>query len=239
MSRRLTQAGPFVVVALFAAACSSSTPPPDDASDHANDHPRRRGPGEVISADADIGGINEEDAHKTFARAKPAIEKCWVSGLERIPYLSGEVNFHVRIAQNGEPSTIYMDSELGDHETEACMIATLQRMTFPKPVGGREGTAADPFSFPLHEARPPVSWSVDDMGKKGKDATAALAECKASAGGGSLTATLYVNTDGSVQSVGVGGEASAQARDCVTEKMKKLKFDSPGSYAAKVTLRAN
>lgn len=236
---RFTPALIAAVLLTTAAACGSATPPPDDAANSGPTHHRRHGPGEVISADADIGGINEEDAHKTFARAKPAIEKCFASGLERVPYLSGEVNFHVRIAQSGEPSKIYVDSELGDHETEKCMIASLQKMTFPKPVGGREGTAADPFTFPLQEGRPPVDWSVADMGKKGKDATAALGECRSQAGGGTLTATLYVNTDGTVQSVGVGGEASAQARECVVEKIGKLKFDSPGSWAAKVTLKAN
>lgn len=230
---------PFLVgAAAVLAACSSSTPQPEDATNQDSTWPRR-GSGPTLQADADIGGINEEDAHKTFARAKPAIEKCFASGLERIPYLSGEVNFHVRIAQSGEPTMIYVDSELGDHETEACMIASLKKMTFPKPVGGREGTAADPFTFPLQEGRPPVNWSLDDMGKKGKDATAALSECKAKAGGGSLTATLYVNTDGSVQSLGVGGDASPEARDCVVERISKLKFDSPGSFAAKVTLKAN
>ncbi|MFO0613821.1 MAG: AgmX/PglI C-terminal domain-containing protein [Polyangiaceae bacterium] len=228
---------PPLAILLILPACSSATPPPDDATntDGASTH---RSTGPTISADADIGGINEQDATKVFAKAKPAIEQCFASGLERIPYLAGEVKFHVRIAQSGAPSRIYIDSELGDHETEKCMIATLQRMTFPKPVGGREGTADDPFTFPLQEGRPPVDWSVDDMGKKGKDAAAALNECRAKAGGGNLTATLYVNTDGTVQSLGVGGEASPQARECVVEKITKLKFDSPGSFAAKVTLRA-
>jgi hypothetical protein len=230
----LLLSAPLVLV-----ACAASTPEATDPNaNDANTGHHSRG-GTILSADADIGGINEEDAHKVFARAKPAIEKCWTSGLERIPYLAGEVSFHVRIDRAGAPSKIYLDSELGDRQTEKCMIDTLQGMTFPKPQGGREGTADDPFTFPLQEAREPVRWSIDDMGKKAKDANAAMSECKQKAGGASLTATLYVNTDGTVQSIGVGGEGSVAAGDCVVEKLGKLKFDSPGSYAAKVTLKAD
>jgi len=143
------------------------------------------------------------------------------------------------VGSDGHPTAVYMsESTLGELETEKCMLDVIQSSKFPQPVGGKEGLADySGVEFPASEdIRQPVAWSESDAGRGVKDARAALAACKAQGGGGSLAATIYVDTAGKVQSVGFAGDASTGAADCAAGKLKKLKFNSPGSYAAKISL---
>ena len=119
------------------------------------------------------------------------------------------------------------------------MLGVLKKQTWPKPQGGKEGTADTNYSFdPGDEERPPVPWSEASMGDAYKKARGALSKCRSGAGAGAMKATLYVDTDGKALGVGVSG-ADAQSEDaasCVIDVLKGVKFASPGSYAAKVTI---
>lgn len=119
------------------------------------------------------------------------------------------------------------------------MLGVLKGLRWPKPEGGKEGTAETTFSFePGDEERPPVEWSEANMGDGFRKAKGALSKCRADVGAGPMKATVYVETDGKALGVGVSGadSKSEEAAGCVTDVLMGVKYASPGSYAAKVTV---
>jgi hypothetical protein len=175
----------------------------------------------------------------TFQKVSPKLSACFSKSTQRLAYLAGEVRFVIRVAKDGATRWAYVkESTLGDREAEGCMLDALKAAGWPKPEGG-EGLAENSFTFePPGDERPPVSWSPDQLGPAYKKAKGALSQCKKSAGTKAMTATFYVETDGKPASVGVASadEKGEAGVDCVVSALKGLKFPSPGSYAAKVTV---
>jgi hypothetical protein len=219
--------------------CGSSPPPPAEEpkaeAAAAREH-RPAGP----TFESEIGALDDTRVKQTFEHVSVRLTSCFSKGAERIAYLAGEVRFVVRVAKDGSVRWAFVkDSTLGDRETEVCMLGALKGASWPKPQGG-EGLAENSFTFePGSEERPPVAWSPEQLGSTAhRKAKNALAECQKKAGTKSLKATMYVETDGKASAVGVasGDEKGDAAADCVIDKLKGLKYASPGSYASKVTL---
>ncbi|WP_437970399.1 AgmX/PglI C-terminal domain-containing protein [Sorangium sp. So ce260] len=193
----------------------------------------------TMSSRSEIGGMNEEKVQAAFERASPRLSRCYQKGVERIPYLGGEIRFKVRVTEEGTVRWAFVkDSTLGDRETETCMLSVLKATRWPKPVGG-EGLAENSFTFePSSDERPPVPWTPDQLGTPYKKARPALESCRSQAGGSQLKATLYIDTDGKPLSVGVSSadERGEEAAECVAGALRDITFPSPGSYASKVSV---
>jgi len=198
----------------------------------------RNGPG--IGMDAEIGALDEGKVRSTFQKQSSKIASCFDKGSKRVPYLAGEIRFQVRIDTSGKAKSVHaIDSNLGDVETEECMMIALEAASWPAPEGGREGIAESPFAFdPGGSTRPPVDLEASAIGEDEGKIRGVLGDCKRSSGTGKLKATLYIDADGSVKAVGVSGPdaASRKAARCVSDGAKALKLASPGSYAGKITL---
>lgn len=221
----------------LATGCGGSGEQPQTAAD-SGDAPRPSGPS--LNMDAEIGALDEGKVRSTFEKQSRQISSCFEKGSSRLPYLAGEIRFHVRVDQGGKAKSVHaIDSSLGDLETEECMIRALEGASWPAPEGGREGIAESPFSFdPGGSTRPPVDLEPSTLGKDESKVRDVLASCRSSSGAGRLKATMYLETDGQVKAVGVSGEdpASRAAAKCVADGVRDLKLPSPGSYAGKVTL---
>jgi hypothetical protein len=193
----------------------------------------------VPGIESEIGALDEGKVKHTFERVSSKLSACFNQGTQRIAYLAGDVHVVVRVAKDGSARWAYAkDSTLGDRETEACMLEALKAETWPKPEGG-EGLAENTFSFePGGDERPPVAWSPEQLGAQARGAKAAIAQCRKKAGTKSIKATLYVETDGKPSAVGVSSadERGEAAASCVVDALRALKFPSPGSYAAKVSV---
>lgn len=228
----------FLLAAVsVASACSSSTP---DSEQPETDTTSQGGQTKSnIGIQSDIGALNESEALAAFRKASNKMQSCYEKGLSRIPYLSGDVTIAVRVPLEGKVRAYMKASTLGDRDTERCMLDAVANVSWPAPVGGNEGLAESPFNFaPSEGTRSPVEWSASDAGKDVDKAVQAIGSCSNRAGVKQLSATLYVETDGKVKSVGVSGEdvKSEDAAECVVKAMKDVKFNSPGSFAAKLTL---
>lgn len=189
------------------------------------------------SVESEIGGLNEAQVKATFGRASNSLSACFNKGAERLPYLSGEVHFVLRIKKDGAPRFAFVkDSSLGDRVTEECMLRALKSLTWPKPQGG-EGIAENSFTFePGADERPPVALTPEQLGKELKKTQGVLAKCHAEPG--SIKATMYIDTDGKPVAIGASSadERADAAVGCVISTLQEVKFASPGSYAGKVTL---
>ncbi|APR86981.1 putative abductin-like protein [Minicystis rosea] len=227
-----------VAASMMGLSACSTPPPPAEApkAETASDEGRRRG---GPSMESEIGGLDEAKVTVAFARANAKLTECYAKGVERVPYMAGDVHLAVRITKDGGTRWAYVkDSNLGDRDTEACMLGVLKNVTWPHPEGG-EGLADKTFSFaPGGDERPPVSWSPEQLGAPYKNAKGTLAQCRKQAGTKGLKATFYVDTDGKPTSIGVSSadERGEAAVSCVVNALSALKFPSPGSYASKVSV---
>jgi len=176
-----------LAVALVAAGvvgCGSSAPPPKvegDTPERAISHHGGGGP----SVESEIGGLNEEKVSATFQRAASKLQDCYNKGVERLPFLAGEVQFMVRVAKDGSARWAFVkDSNLGDHESEACMVRVLKAATWPRPEGG-EGLAENAFTFqPSADERMPVDVDAAQLGAPFEKIKPDLSRCRSSANTG-------------------------------------------------------
>lgn len=220
------------------AGCGADPPPsvidPGQIEQHGE-----RDPSSGMSAEADIGGMDDMKVQKVFRQASDKLTACYKKGTEHLAYLAGDVRFALRITKAGTARWVYVkETTLGDHETEACMMAALKALTWPKPLGG-EGLVENNFTFDLEgDDRHAVSWTARQLGSAQKTAKSALTKCQETAGTKGLKATMYVEPDGKASSIGVSSadEHGASASECVIEALREIKFPSPGSFAAKVSV---
>lgn len=225
------------VAAIGIGACGAPPPPPEAPKQEAStDAGRQRA---TPSFESEVGALDESKVTATFQRSAEKLGACYAKGTEKLAYLAGEIRFVVRVARDGSTRWAFVeDSNLGDRETEACMLGVLKSLTWPKPEGG-EGMAKNQFTFkPGDDERPPVAWSPDQLGAPYKRAKGALSACRKKAGAKPMKATFYVDTDGKPAAVGVSSadEKGEAAVNCVVSTLSGLTFPSPGSYASKVTI---
>jgi hypothetical protein len=222
------------------AACGGSPPPVAEEPvaadpDEGGARRARAAPG----IESEIGSMDEAKVKQTFEQVSGKLSACFNRGTQRLAYLAGDVRFVVRVGRDGSSRWAYAkDSTLGDRETEACMLEVLKAATWPKPEGG-EGLAENSFSFePGGDERPPVEWSPRELGAPYRGAKADLDRCRKQSGTKSIKATMYVETDGKPSAVGVSSadERGEAAASCVVDALRAIKFPSPGSYAAKVSV---
>lgn len=228
-------------LALAVTACGGSEPPPKTEADEPAPKLEKDGDDlHGVRTASEIGGMNEDAVDKVFKKSLSALEQCLHAGSERLEYLGGAVSFFVKVDGNGRVEEAYLEhSTLGDRETERCMLGTLRRKTWPKPVGGMHGLARKSFDFdPPADVRPPVDWTADDVKPGLKKLNDKLAECRGS-NGGKFEATAYISTDGSVLAASVtppDGHSDA-AVDCLIDTLRGATFPSPGSWPAKATFQ--
>ncbi len=220
------------------AGCGSDTPSAESPSEAAGDSgSRSRSHG--IDTSAEVGALDEAQVKSAFNASIGPMTKCFEKGAERVAFLSGAIRISVRVPASGKARAFMKSSTLGSREAERCMLDAVEARSWPAPVGGKVGIAENEFTFdPAEGVRQAVSWSPSDAGKNVDKVVAALASCRQKASGsGKLSATLYVETDGTVKSVGVAGDdpSAESAADCVVSAMRDIKLNSPGSFAAKVT----
>ncbi len=229
---------PLLALTLSAAACGGGQEQPATPEGDGDGASRPSGP--QMGMDAEIGALDEGKVRSTFQKQASRLSGCFEKGASRLPYLAGEIRFHVRVDPSGNAKSVHaVDSSLGDLETEECMMRALEGASWPAPQGGREGIAESPFAFdPGGSTRPPVDLEASTLGADEAKVRGVLGECRSSSGAGHLKATVYIEADGSVKAVGVSGEdaASRKAGRCVADGLKKMKLSSPGSYAGKVTI---
>jgi len=226
----------FLVLLLLCAGCGGSEPQPKAPSVEDSDEaaPRERSRANVSG---EIGALDEARADQVFASAVGALERCLHAGAARVEFLGGQVKFFVKVDSSGSVATYAEESTIGDRQTEKCMLDALRKKDWPKPVGGEVGYARKGFDFdPPNDVRPPTDWPSERASDALHSLESKISECKAGAGG-SFSATMYVDTDGKVLSVGVAppDEQGEAAVDCLVDVLKQSKLPSPGSWPAKVT----
>jgi hypothetical protein len=227
---------PGLAVLVFAAlpACGGAEPPPKEPepTNEPPEGPRESG----MKVASELGSIDSKGVAKVFHDLNPAFEACQKQGVKRVELLAGEVKFFVRIGQDGRVKWTYFESsELGDRETERCMLDAVSGARWPKPDGG-DAEVRYGMELPLLASRPPNEWSSDRiaaaLGRHGDEAE----KCRGGTSG-RFHVTMYVGEGGKVIAVGAAppNKEGEEKVDCIVKAMKDLKAPTPGSWPAKVS----
>jgi hypothetical protein len=217
-------------------ACGGSEPPPK-APEPAPTEEAPRAVRPALKARSELGTVDPAAVKQAFAALDATFMDCQKQGLDRVEVLAGPVKFFLRIGEDGSAKYAYLeDSELGDHDTETCLLDAVRGARWPKPDGG-EAEARYGMELPLQSTRPPNDWSSDKvtiaLGKHGD----AIDRCKAGATA-SFHATMYVGPGGKVLAAGVAApnRDGMDKADCLSKVLVKMKgLPSPGSWPAKVS----
>lgn len=217
------------IVALFACSavvgCSSGTPAPvaPEAAAPSSDDPNR------IGYTSDVGGLPEEAMESAFKSLGKDVERCIAKGYERLDSLGGHVKINLTITTKGEPLDVYVsESQLGDRETEQCIVDAARGRTWPRAVGG-PGLASTAYdatpakersTFDEKKAAPAIE-QVRAMTKRCRKGSAA-----------EFTVTAYLKADGRVQAAGLAMTSpDDDAAECIVATVKKARFGWPGKDA--------
>jgi hypothetical protein len=222
------------------AACGSPIKPaelPETTTQTAAPAPAARKAPQVMQ---ELGSIEPREVDAAFRTIQGELLECQKRGARRVEYLAGDVKFFIRINHEGQAKYVLLEeSTLGDAETESCMRAAVMKGHWPKPVAGEDAEARKGFGFDVLDAREPTQWGpekvVGPLAAQDKAIKACLAGTNAS-----FNVTVYVvpsGKDGRVEAAGVAtanrdGDAKSE---CVHDAVMKLRFPSPGSYAAKLS----
>ena len=215
-------------------ACSGSEGTTVENADGTSTGRPKGNNGPALSVEADVGAMNEARVGEAFRSAADGMLDCL--GKSKVPAASGIVRVMVHVDQSGKAVKSFLKkSTLGDRRTEECMLGVIRGRSWPAPVGGKIGHAENEFAFdPPSGVRPPVAWSEGDAGKNLGAAKAVLAEC--SSGGPALSATVIVDTEGNISSVGVAEDENGEGvAACVVTGLASIKLNSPGSVPAKLS----
>jgi hypothetical protein len=214
-------------------ACGGSEAPPKEP-ENAKEEPH-----EVklaLKTRSELGTVDPGAVQAAFHKLADKFVECQKQGLERLEVLSGNVKFFLRIADDGSAKWAYLEdgSDVGDRETEKCLVGVVMGARWPRPDGG-EAEARYSIELPA-TGRPPTDWSSDKiaatLGKHGD----AIDRCKGGAGG--FHATMYVGPGGKVLAAGVvpPGKDGDDKAECLVKVLEKMKgLPSPGSWPAKVS----
>jgi hypothetical protein len=224
----------LALLGAIVAGCSSSTPRPRPVVAQAAPIVEEKIDTGPTYMESEIGGMNWDAMDDAFAALQAPLERCLEDGVSRVSELGGHFKLSLRIDKRGATRWVYLsESTLGDRDTEKCVLDLARSKKWPKPLGG-EGLAEK--SFDIDPRAEPISWEEKKVRRALSHAHGEIARCRKGIPG-SFVATAYVRPDGRVLSAGVAtpSERGEEAADCVVDAIRKLRFGSPGSRAAKVS----
>jgi hypothetical protein len=220
-----------VVCTAGLAACGGEPPPKAPEAPKEQTHEVKP----QLKMKAELGTVDPDAVTRAFHRLDDAFSSCQQQGLSRVEVLSGSLKFFLRIGEDGSAKWTYLEeSDLGDRDTEKCLLDAVMGARWPKPDGG---DAEARYTLELQaQGRPATDWSSDKVAAALGKAGNALDQCTSGTSG--FKGTLYVGPGGRVLAAGVAvpSKDGASKADCVAKVLGKLKgLPSPGSWPAKVS----
>jgi TonB family protein len=156
------------VVAACLAACggSSTAPPPQTPASasvtappvvEVSEEPAPLVTGEAGALDPDApkspGGLTDEQVMSTMQKNKGALQACFEAQRAAHPTLAGTVRVEWITSSAGHVrSASVLSSTLGNPDVEACLVAEVKKLSFPRAADGLPTTIRFPFAF---QASPP------------------------------------------------------------------------------------
>jgi hypothetical protein len=223
-----------VAVTVTVSGCAAD-PPARTPAPRRPAEARPRAP--ALRVTSELGDLDPRAVTAAFGALDDGFLDCQKQGLARIEVLSGAVTFFLRIGADGAAKWAYLErSEIGDRETEKCLLELVSAAHWPRPTGG-DAEVRHSLELPLQSTRPPVDWSSDRVAGALGQHESAIDRCKSGIAG-SFSATIYVGEGGKVLGAGVTATSrgSEDTADCLARLLVSMTgLPSPGSWPAKVS----
>lgn len=179
---------------------------------------------------AEHGSIDRDDAEETIARHFAKLRRCYEAAGDATAFAEGAVTLHFEIAVDGRTTAVNVESSrLGNYAVESCLTNAARAIRFSRPHGN--GRAS--FEYTL-EFRSSAERVVVDLPEEA--ALPLRAALLARVGGDcgklgprTVTATVYVDRRGQVQSAGLAGKTALHAERaiCVTNSFARAQLPVP------------
>jgi len=219
--------------------CGNEPPPKEPEPVHVPTP--NRAPKPNLQMSSELGQIDMAKAKAVFKQADTKVLACQTKSLKRLEFLAGDAKFFARIDATGKVRWSYFEeSQIGDRETEKCILDVVHDLAWPAPEGG-EAEVHMGFGYDLQDAREPTAWGPDKAAPHLASISDQVKHCRGTKGANmAFKVTAYVEPDGKhgkVTAVGVAASSkeAAEKADCIAEVVKGMKLPSPGGYAAKLS----
>lgn len=183
-----------------------------------------------------MGTIRQDQVENALNPRMGRFQRCFMDRMGSVELLGGNIRLAFRVHVDGSVAWVYPEeTDIGDRETEQCVLGVARGTRFPQPRGGEAefhwGFGLDPSE----DLRPPLSWEADALGRAADDMRALGRRCGARGPGHTITA--YINPGGEVLAAGgtMPDPESETALDCILEGVRGASMPDPGSYPAKIT----
>lgn len=182
-----------------------------------------------------LGTIRPDQVENALNPRMPRFVRCFSQRMSEVEYLGGEIRMSFRVHADGTVAWVFNEeSDIGDRDTERCVLDVARGTHFPRPSGGEAEFHWGFGMDPPEDVRPPLSWEASALGDSAGDVSALSRECRAR---GTHHITAYIAPEGAV--VAAGGTTpdadSDETLDCILEGVRAITMPDPGSYAAKIT----
>ena len=181
-----------------------------------------------------MGTIQPDQVQNALTPRMGRFQRCFSQRSGEVELLAGEIRMGFRVHTDGSVAWVHASmTDIGDRETERCILDVARGTRFPRPRGGE---AEFSWGFGLDMAddlRPPLTWTAEALGRHSDDLRGLARTCHAS---GNFTITAYIQPGGAVLAAG-GSSPNADAEaalDCVLEAVRGWELEDPGSYPAKI-----
>lgn len=233
-----------IVAAMWLAACGGSAaeaPPVETTSEHdqpVHVQPERTEEHDEVSITGLTGHLSQQEITLGLEVKQERFLQCFANRLDAVDVLSGEIALTFHIDVQGHVAWVFAErSDLGDRETEQCIVGVAAGARFHRPHGG-EAEFTYPLTFDLpDDTRPALNWTPQRIARVLEEQVGVSARCRPDGSTAAYTATMYVARGGTVLSVGVASSTydGVGGLECVAEAVRAWQMPNPGSYPAKVT----
>jgi len=224
--------------ALLLSACGGSDEPEEQAEETSTSGSERPPPvDDGVAVTGLMGTIRQDEVVNALTPRMPRFVRCFSQRMGDVELLGGDIRMSFRIHTDGSVAWVYpLESDVGDRDTERCILSVASQTRFPRPRGGE---AEFQWGFgldPSEDVRPPLNWHADALGGRADDVAALGRSCRAA---GTYTITAYINPGGEVLAAGgtMPDQDSEAALDCILEAVRDMAMPDPGSYPAKITFQ--
>src|SRR3984893_18883666 len=88
----------------------------------------------VAKTSSELGSIDPGAVKRAFVALNDKYMDCQKRALDRVEVLAGNVKFFLRLGSDGSARGAYLEeSEIGDRDTERCLIDVVMTARWPKP----------------------------------------------------------------------------------------------------------
>jgi hypothetical protein len=184
------------------------------------------------------GTLANFDVRVTMEARAREFGACHAPRLRKVPGLSGNVEFKIRVLADGSVSSVELpSSDLGDRALERCFAGVIKATQFPKPRGGDANVTYNMQLSPSRKGREPEQWEAERIRHVLQKRADDVREMCALRAPRAYRTTIYVNRRGKVVAAGVAGKADADgAYDCIADAVRKWPMPKAKKKAlAKVT----